>query len=128
MDRPTPDRDVAEVEALLSASRPSPGPAFEAELERRLFDRRARRTLQWRPALVGIAGATGLAALVAALALAGAGPLSSDGPSDVRAGDDCRYVTVTRPTRVPHVVRRSDGEFDIRFKRERAERIVKRCR
>lgn len=122
------DSEMAPVEELLVASRPVPRPGFSAELERRLLPSRSARKRAWRPALAGAVGALALAAVFGVLGLAGAGPLSGGGTSDVRAGDDCRYVTVTGPTRVPYVVDRPDGELEIRFRRERAERIVKRCR
>jgi len=128
MQGDSPDRDLAQVEALLESSRPVPRPAFTADLERRLFDAPRRSpALRWRPGLAGAAAAAGLAGVLAVMGLAGTGPLSGDGPSNVQAGDNCRYVTVTGPTRVPHVVERADGKLDIRFTRERAEHIVKRC-
>jgi hypothetical protein len=77
--------------------------------------------------LAGAAAATALAALFGVLGLAGSGPLSGDGDS-VRAGDDCRSVTVIRPERVPEVVRRPDGELELRFKTQRKKSVVRRCR
>ncbi len=80
-----------------------------------------------RTALAGAVGAVGLAATFALLGLAGSGPLSGD-DSDVRAKDPCRYVTTLGPTRTPYVVELADGSIEIRFRRERAEQLVKRCR
>src|SRR5215204_6346711 len=124
MEPDSPDR---EVEALLHTSRPLPRPVFEAELQRRLFAEAARPARARLPLLAGAAGATALAALFGVLGLAGSGPLSGDGDS-VRAGDNCRLVTVMRPERVPEVVPLPDGELDIRFKTERKKSVVRRCR
>jgi hypothetical protein len=126
------DPEAGAVERLLAQSKPVPSPAFRAELERRLFasDRLpARRWLRVpRPAVAGAAAVAGLAAAFAALALAGTGPLSTDGADDVRAKDACRYVTVLGSTRNPYIVELADGSLDVRFHRERGERLVKRCR
>ena len=122
-----PDAPDREVETLLRASRPVPRPAFEAELERRLFPGATRPARGRRPLLAGAAAVTALAALFGVLGLAGSGPLSGDDDA-VRAGDDCRFVNVTRRERVPEVVRRPDGEFEIRFKTERKKAVVRRCR
>ena len=112
-------------------SRPVPSPIYRAELERRLFDSGRSPARRWLPAgrtaLAGAVGALGLAAMFAVLGLAGSGPLSGDG-SDVRAKDPCRSVTTLGPTRTPYVVELPNGSIEIRFKRERAERLVKRCR
>ena len=119
------------VEQLLVRSKPVPSPIYRAELERRLFDSGRSSRPRWLPAgrtaLAGAVGAVGLAATFALLGLAGSGPLSSD-DSDVRAKDPCRYVTTLGPTRTPYVVELADGSIEIRFRRERAERLVKRCR
>jgi hypothetical protein len=124
MEPDSPDR---EVETLLRASRPVPRPVFEAELERRLFAGAARPARARRPLLAGAAAVTALAALFGVLGLAGSGPLSG-GDDSVRAGDDCRWVTVTRPEPVPEVVRLPNGELQVRFKTERRKSVVRRCR
>ena len=130
---PTPhDPELSPVEQLLERSRPVPTPMFRAELERRLFDakpsaahvRRGSRRFQ----LAGAAAVAGLAAIFAAFGLAGTGPLSTDGGDDVRAKDRCRYVTTLGSAREPYIVELADGSLEVRFRRENAERLVKRCR
>jgi anti-sigma factor RsiW len=120
------------VDAVLRASRPEPDGEFTRRLERRLLGadrvREPRRSLlPLRPALAG-AGAAGLLATAALIAsLAGAGPLAgSDGGA--RAREDCRYVTVHRPGKVPVVVSTKEGGTRIAYRPGTVTKRVKRCR
>jgi len=128
VDSPAPEP----AERLLRASRPLPDLEFKEQLERKLFPqprmRPARRHAGFRPALAGAAGVAGLAALLGGLGLAGAGPLAPGGSSDTRAGDNCRFVRLERLERVPRVTTNPTGDLEIRFRRERVERLVERCR
>jgi hypothetical protein len=116
-----------EIEAALRASRPVPGPQFTHQLERQLFSRR-----RWlpgnRPLLAGAAAATGLAAAVAIVGLAGGGPLDLKGGHEVNAGSNCRTVIVEKQVRTPFVVRDGQGREQIRYRTHAAKRSVKRCR
>jgi hypothetical protein len=130
----TPHEDQR-VEALLRASRPEPDDAFAGRLERRLLGAEPRRTprhrawmprLTLRPALAG-AGAAGLLATAALVAsLAGGGPLSGS-DDGARAGENCRYVTVMRPGKVPVMVRTNDGDYRVVYRAGEVPKRVKRC-
>src|SRR5436190_18454726 len=116
-----------EIEATLRASRPVPSAQFTHQLERRLFARR-----RWlpgnRPLLAGAAAATGLAATVAIVGLAGGGPLDLKGGHEVSAGSNCRNEIVEKQVRTPFVVRDQQGRAQIRYRTHAAKRSVKRCR
>jgi anti-sigma factor RsiW len=123
------------IEALLRASRPEPDREFERRLERRLLGAsrgapgRARHfvpRLAWRPALAGAGAAGLLATAVLAAGLAGTGPLSGS-DDGARARDDCHYVTVRRPGKVPVVVATKDGGSRIVYRRGMVTKRVKRC-
>ena len=116
-----------DVEALLRSSRPVPRARFTHQLERRLFSRRGLLGLP-RPLLAGAAAATGLAAVVAAFALAGGGPLAPQGEHDVKAGSECHTVLVEKRVRTPFVVRDQQGRTQIRYRIQAVKRSVKRCR
>ena len=109
-----------------------PNPLFRAELERRLFAPERSRTPfrrgSWQLRLAGATAVAGLAATFAAFGLVGTGPLSTGGNEDVRAKDGCRFVPTLGPTRAPYIVELADGSLEVRFRRESAERLVKRCR
>ena len=123
------------VEALLRASRPEPDGEFADRLERRLLGAepvRAPRRSAWmprlalRPAFAG-AGAVGLLATAAlVVGLAGGGPL---GGSDqgARAGENCRFVTVKRPGKVPVMVTTADGDYRVVYRNGTVTKRVKRC-
>jgi hypothetical protein len=118
-----------EVVQRLRDSRPIPDPLFVEALEQRLLPKRRREPRRARrPLLMGSAAVAATAAAALVLSLAGAGPLAPGGEKPVQAGDDCRYVTVTRPDRVPVIVTGSDGEPKVVFRERRVERRVKRCR
>ena len=121
------------VEAVLRASRPEPDGDFARRLERRLLGAepvrapRRKPRLVLRPAFAG-AGAAGLLATAAIVAsLAGAGPLggSDDG---ARAGQQCHYVTVKRPGKVPVVVKTKSGATRIEYRKGLVSKRVQRCR
>ena len=130
----TPHEDQR-VERLLRASRPEPDGEFAARLERRLLGAepsRAPRRASWmprltlRPALAG-AGAAGLLATAALVAgLAGGGPLSGS-DNGARAGENCHYVTVKRPGKVPVMVRTKDGGYRVVYRDGLVPKRVKRC-
>ena len=129
MEHLPPEHTDPELDALLSANRPTPDARWVAATERRLLPER-RSWFTWRPApafRMGAALAVGIAAFLFALSLFGSGPLSDPNGQDVRAGDDCRTVTVTRTERVPAVVEGNDGEPRIVYRRERVQRQVQRC-
>lgn len=124
-----PLRHEEQAAELLRANRPTPDPEFRDGLERRLFAPRRRFRLALpsipRPALAGAALAGALTILLLAFGLIGGGPLSSDEP--VRAGDNCREVTVVRTERVPEVVTGKSGEPQIRYRNKPVQRVVTRC-
>jgi len=109
-----------------------PNPVFRAELERQLFEPKPSRMPVRRGSrrfrFAGAAAVAGLAATFAAFGLVGTGPLSSDGNDDVRAKDRCRYVPTLGSARAPYIVELADGSLEVRFRRESAERLIKRCR
>ena len=118
------------VEGLLRESRPTAPPAFEAELESRLFgarNRRLERTSRRRPLLTGAFAALGLTGAAAILTLAGVGPLAYQSQQDVRAISACHYVTVKQRRRVPRIDQAPDGKPKLAFRYESVERRVKRC-
>jgi hypothetical protein len=128
--------DDHRVEALLRASRPEPDGEFADRLERRLLGAapvRTPRRANWlprlalRPALAG-AGAAGLLATAALVAgLAGGGPLSGS-DDGARARENCRYVTVNRPGKVPVMVHTKDGGYRVVYRDGTVTKRVKRCR
>jgi hypothetical protein len=128
-DHGTQDTD-ARLELLLQRSRPVPRAAFVHELEQRLLPGRepARARLLRRPLLAGGAAATGLAAAALVLGLAGGGPLAPVGGDDSRAVQDCRFVTVKKPARVPQIVLDREGRPSVRYREQLVDRRVKRCR
>jgi hypothetical protein len=128
-DHGTQDTD-ARLELLLQRSRPVPRAAFVHDLEQRLLPERepSRARLFRRPLFAGGAAATGLAAAALILGLAGGGPLAPGGGDDSRAGQDCRFVTVKKPARVPSIVADQDGRPSVRYREQLVERRVKRCR
>lgn len=76
---PEPNRDEAEIERLLTASRPVPRAAFRGDLRRRLTGPGGHPRFEQRLRLVigAYAGSGGLLLAVVALGIAGLGPLSS---------------------------------------------------
>lgn len=128
MDHLEPEHLDPELDALLQDARPRPDQRWVAATERRLLPEH-REWFQWRPApalRMGAALAVVLAALLLALSLFGSSPFDGTG-GDVKAGDECRTVKVTRVERVPNVVEDADGEPRIVYRRERVERFVERC-
>ncbi len=90
-----PDGLDEDAERLLIAGRPRPDDAFMEKLELRLMGHRARRPR--RAPLAAALGLTGsLAAIMVVAALAGSGPLASDGEQPARAKQNCTTSTVTR--------------------------------
>jgi hypothetical protein len=118
-----------ELDALLTKSRPEPAPEWVDALEERLLPRRISRphVIALPRLRVGVGIAVGLAVLLIVLGLAGAGPLSDEAPN-VRAKEDCQLVRVTRTERVPVVATAPDGSTTVSYRRERVERLERRCR
>jgi hypothetical protein len=76
--------------------------------------------------MLGGAAAAGLAGFTLALGLAGVGPFDG-GTSDVRATDQCRWVTVLQARRVPELVLGARGAPEIRYRLRNVRRPVRRC-
>jgi hypothetical protein len=130
----TPHEDQR-VEHLLRASRPEPDGEFAGRLERRLLGAepaREPRRASWmprltlRPALAGAGAAGLLAAAALVVGLAGGGPLSGS-DDGARAGENCRYVTVMRPGKVPTMVL-TQGDYRVVYRNGTVPKRVKRCR
>jgi len=119
--------DDETVEAQLQEVHPRPAPGFVDRLERQLFPQpEARRSSRRRPLLVGAAAAAGLASIALAAGLAGGGPLGGDdGP---HASEDCRYVTVKKPGRIPRLSFDEQGRPRLYSRRAVVKRTLKRCR
>jgi hypothetical protein len=123
-----PEHLDPELDALLRERRPMPDQRWVAATERRLLPE-PRVRWRWRPSPVlrmGAALAVALTFVVLALSLFGGGPLGAS-TGDVKAGDECRTVTVTRTERVPAIVEDSTGEPRVVYRRERVQRPVERC-
>jgi hypothetical protein len=121
--------DIDDLDRLLRAARPAPPAAFVCELERSLAGRLARKPDNWRVRML-VAGsglAAGLAAVAILLAVGGLLPFtSSAGRAD--ADEDCPITHVERIERRPYLVHDSEGKLQIRYRLERAPRLVRRCR
>jgi hypothetical protein len=116
-----------ELDALLSARRPQPDPAWVQATERRLLPQRRRFAPRAPRALrLGGAVAVGLALFLTVLSLAGSGPFGArDEP--VSAKDRCRDVRVARVERVPALVHDAKGRARIVYHRQHVTRAVRRC-
>jgi hypothetical protein len=118
-----------ELEGLLRAARPRPRPDFVRTLEASLPAPRAPVLLpRWRVAFAACAAATALVAVGVVLGMAGALPFSAGAGKDAAAGQDCRIVFVERSERVPHLVRKHNGDLRVVHRLQRVQRPVKRCR
>jgi hypothetical protein len=129
MEHFEPERLDPEIDAFLRNNRPVLDRDWVRNTERRLFDATSRRAPIWRLAQIrpAVVVAAGIVALLLVLALAGVGPLVRD-RGDVRAKDDCSLIEVTRLERVPHVVEGAGGDLRIVYRRERVQRVERRCR
>ncbi len=130
MDPLPPEHAEPEIDALLRQRRPRPDAAWRAATERRLLDHRRAWGLRrgpWPVLRLGAAVAVGLAALVLTLSLAGVGPLAGDHRA-IEAKERCRTVAVTRTERVPYLDRGDGGQDVLRYRRERVNRLERRCR
>jgi hypothetical protein len=130
----TPHEDQR-VERLLRASRPEPDGEFAGRLERRLLGAepaREPRRMGWmprlslRPALAGVGAAGLLASAALVVGLAGGGPLSGS-DDGARARENCHFVTVKRPGKVPVMVLTKDGEYRVVYRNGTVSKRVKRC-
>ena len=120
--------DIDDLERLLRAARPAPPAAFVCDLERSLAGRPARKPdrRRVRVLVAGSGLAAGLAAVAVLLAVAGLLPFTSSA-GRARAGEDCRISQVERIERRPHFVRDREGKLQVRYRLERAPRLVRRC-
>jgi len=106
-----PATDDRELEALLRHASAHPSTRFQADLERRLFPQRSRRSQRF----LAIGGATaGLAGVIAVASLAGAGPLASHGGSGAVARPGCHTVYDTQVRPVGELVRTASGTVVVR--------------
>ena len=125
-----PDRNDAELAAMLVRARPHPDAQWVSALEGDLkLSGRSESSFVWRrPHLrLGAAVVVGFATVLLCLALAGVGPLAGDG-ANVRAKDECRTVLVKRVERVPIIVSDGNGGSRVRYRNERVSRYEKRCK
>ncbi|MFT4034155.1 MAG: hypothetical protein QM679_01105 [Patulibacter sp.] len=122
------DRVDAELDALLRAARPAPSLAWRAATRRALLPERAARRRfipQMRPAAAW--ATAGLGAVVAAVALAGGGPLNSSDDA-ARATTGCHTVYVTKVAPVGELRRGADGVVRVETAQRPVVTAEQRCR
>jgi hypothetical protein len=118
-----------ELERLLRTARPQPRADFVRTLEASLPQRRAPiRAPRWRVAFAACASATALVAVATVLGAVGALPFSVGAGKEAKAGEDCQIVLVQRRARLPHVVRKRNGDLHVVYRTQMVRRAVKRCR
>lgn len=125
---PDPQHEDERAAGWLVRSRPAPSDEFVDRLERELCGapepRRARRM---RPLFAGLGLSGALAAAVVVVALAGGGPLSTDG-EDPRAREDCTTEQVRTTEQEGQLVQRADGTVEVVTTEKPVTREVTRCR
>ena len=122
-----------ELERLLRTARPQPREDFVRALQDSLPQPRAPgrapiRLPRWRVAFAACASAAALVAVATVLGAVGALPFSAGAGKEAKAGQDCEIVLVQRRARLPHLVRKRDGDLHVVYRTQMVRRPVKRCR
>jgi hypothetical protein len=115
-----------ELEQRLIAARPRPNPAFVDALEQELLPARSSKWSRWRTRVAALGAAGALATMLLVFGLTGTSPLG--GGSDVRAGDDCRFVERHVDVYLPEASVDRQGQPQLRFVKRTVPRQIKRCR